>query len=441
MGNKSGKIPCGVIFKSKSRDTQLCSGTFSADIFSRFFDRCFKREYRMRIARLGKEVILIVKVLVFAVLLLLPNQRFAFSQEPERLPSLNYYAVLQEIPKSGSIISNVKLTPEEFRGLMRVKKDLYNVIADSFDSPQEASRFFRTGRFNSSLKIENVFKEKILEIIPPEKFESLIPAVMQSRFPYPWMPFQNREVIEHCGFQPSEISNLPSKIAAAEKKYFEGYKQVADLNAVRLLKELPRSSRQKLVELAGNYYFPDIEPPSDVNASSIPFPRFANPGIVAVRLREIHSAFGVDLTQAEQQKVNEICLNYVERIGSIVRPEESKGNIEIRGRKAGDQMTEEVTRLLGKKRLLQLYRQIVLLEIRDNPNTVFGEDSICDFLELSDEQREQIRQASLQTCRRNLEETAKWKRIIFDELLEVLSKPAREKMNSLFVGHWERVWD
>jgi hypothetical protein len=361
-----------------------------------------------------------------------------WADEPTRLPSMNNFGLLYALPSDGTILSSSKLTREELDKLLLLRRNLFQSIRDSLKDNEEGGKFFRTGIVDAPTQLDESVKEKILEIIPPAKYDLFYPALMQSRFPYAWSPFVDREVNEFCGISVAERATLTSLIRDVQKSYIETEKKILDENAKRLAEKLPLHSRERFVQLATNYYLPNLNDSADVNLDTIPFPKTINPSVVAVRLGELEAAFGTKLTSPEQEKIYQVCMEYVGDIGSIVCPEESQENIQAKGQQAGKRMQERVAEIIGPKRMTRLLQQLVQLQFRNSPSLVLKEDSICSYLELSPEEIEQIRKEANDTEMNNQEQLGKTKRACFDKLAEVLSEGAKEKIDGLFIGHWER---
>lgn len=359
------------------------------------------------------------------------------AQEAKQLPSLDYYTILKKLRPNIFMREQIGITSEEAAALRKIEDDTWKWIMTSRESEAARLEFRRKGIYTLSPEENEAIGEKIREALPPGKFERIIPSIMSDRFSAPWTVFSDEEVITFCDVDEKELRRVLKITPRTKEKYSQERRDLIRQQTQVLLDQLPVKSREKFVALAGNRYFPDVTNDTDVDPSKIPFPSTTKPYAVASMRPVLVQELGPIFTPKEEREIAEICAQFESSRAQLYATDRERVGYESKNLELGRGMTQKLSELIGKRRLLLCYQEIVMLGIQESPEKFFGNSFHCDYLQLTLDERQSLRKASLEAERENQTAIAKLNRKIFDELTEQLDAESKRKVQAVFVGHWE----
>lgn len=359
------------------------------------------------------------------------------AQEAQRLPSLDYYTSLKLLRPNLMIRARIGVTREEAAALRKIEDDTWKWIMLSRDTEAARSEFRLKGNYTLSPEENEAIGEKIREVLPPEKFERIIPSIMSDRFSVPWEVFSDEEVIAFCDIDEKELRRVLKITPSTEKKYGQERRDSIRQQTRVLLDQLPVKSREKFVALAGNRYFPEVINDTDIDPSKIPFPETNSPYAVATMRNTLVQELGAIFTPKEEREIAEICARFESARAQLYATDRERVGYESKNLELGREMTRKLSELIGKKRLLLCYQELAMLGIQESPEKFFENGFHCDYLQLTLDERQSLRKAALEAERKHQTAIAKLNRKIFDELTEQLDAESKRKVQAVFLGHWE----
>lgn len=363
------------------------------------------------------------------------------AQEAQKLPSLDYYTSLKLLRPNFMIRERIGVTREEAAALRKIEDDTWKWIVLSRDTEAARREFRLNGTYTLSPEENEAIGEKIREVLPPDKFERIIPSIMSDRFSVPWEVFSDEEVIAFCDIDEKELRRVLKITPSTEEKYGQERRDSIRQQTRVLLDLLPVKSREKFVALAGNRYFPDVINDTDIDPSKIPFPETNSPYAVATMRPMLVQELGAIFTPKEEREIAEICAQFESSRAQLYATDRERVGYESKNLELGREMTRKLSELIGKKRLLLCYQELAMQDVQESPEKFFEDSFHCDYLQLTLDERQSLRKAALEAERKNQAAIAKLNRKIFDELTEQLDAESKRKVQAVFLGHWENyIW-
>jgi hypothetical protein len=359
------------------------------------------------------------------------------AQDAERLPSLDYYTSLKLLRPNFMIRERIGVTREEAAALRKIEDDTWKWIMTSRDTEAARREFRLNGTYTLAPAENEAIGEKIREVLPPDKFERIIPSIMSDRFSVPWDVFSDEEVIAFCDIDEKELRRVLKITPRTKEKYEQERRESLRQQTRVLLDQLPVKSREKFVALAGNRYFPDVINDTDIDPSKIPFPETTSPYAVATMRPILVQELGAIFTPEEEREMAEICAQFESSRAQLYATDRERVGYESKDLELGREMTRKLSELIGKKRLLLCYQELAMLGVQESPEKFFEDSFHCYYLQLTLDERQSLRKAALEAERKNQTAISKLNWKIFDELTEQLDAESKRKVQAVFLGHWE----
>ena len=331
------------------------------------------------------------------------------------LPSSDLYNVCDELLGNDAMQANVELTADQelridaLLGSLEVQGPLQQKRSDE-----------------QRLLVNPIIEQKLSVILSEKQLTSVKTQYLVFKFPFPYSPFQSKEVLNVCGVGSDVRKNLAIAVADAKKRTDNAVSELRKNAVNEIVVLLPERSKRKFVHYAGQRYFPEIPIEDDFPTNSIPFPATSKSVFTLATLASGDLMARLALSDSDAEKL----LSIQEKADSDFMKAPGKNTVL---QKANDEMIA----VLGKAKWAIAIRELASVAFEEDFVKPFESPAFTKFLDLTGAEATQLKVVARDEARNMAKEEFEINRRTFYGLVEKLPTDCRAKLKSIFVDIWK----